>query len=60
MATHQSVPVGTKLDEVTFLDDEEEEFYTFEFWRRMMESNRPVLGLCATNRDWTLPLDGWW
>lgn len=42
------------LDEVEFFDEYEEEFYDFEWWRRLMESNRPVAGICATNRDWKI------
>lgn len=40
------------LDDVDFFDDDESEWYTFEWWRRLMEGNRPVNGICAGNRDW--------
>lgn len=40
------------LDEVSFFDDDEEAWYDFEWWRRFMEGNRPVRGICATNQDW--------
>jgi hypothetical protein len=40
------------LDEVSFFDDFEKAWYSFEWWRKLMESNRPVEGLCASNRDW--------